>query len=52
MPRSLLAEVLSYVVEKRSDPILLAGEVVIGARLPEFVALQSIPDHGYQFRRR
>ncbi|MDP2620199.1 MAG: DUF1236 domain-containing protein [Hyphomicrobiales bacterium] len=43
------ARVESYVVNEPVEPVLLEGEVVLGARLPQVVALQPIPDYQYQY---
>lgn len=42
-------EVQTYVVENRVDPVYLDGEVVVGARVPQAVQLQPIPDYEYRY---
>jgi uncharacterized protein YraI len=42
-------EVRTYVVDHRSDPVYLNGEVVIGAGLPDNVELSEIPDYQYRY---
>ena len=39
----------TYVTSNPVDPVYLEGEVVIGAGIPETVALQPIPDYEYQY---
>jgi len=39
----------TYVVDNRVDPILLEGEVVVGATLPDVVTLHPIPDYEYHY---
>jgi uncharacterized protein YraI len=39
----------AYVTSNPVDPIFLEGEVVIGAGVPETVALQTIPDYEYGY---
>ena len=39
----------AYVTANPLDPIYLDGEVVIGAGVPDTVALQAIPDYQYQY---
>lgn len=41
--------VRAYVVENRYDPVLLEGEVVVGAQVPETVELRTIPDYEYRY---
>ena len=41
--------VRTYVVENRIDPVVLEGEVVVGATLPNVVTLQPVPDYQYQY---
>jgi uncharacterized protein YraI len=41
--------VVTYVRENEVEPVFLEGEVVVGARLPETVALHPIPDYEYQY---
>ena len=41
--------VTSYVSANPIEPVFLEGEVVIGAGVPETVALQVIPDYEYQY---
>jgi uncharacterized protein YraI len=41
--------VRTYVTEHRIDPVYLNGEVVVGAGVPETVALQPIPDYQYDY---
>ena len=43
------ANVQSYVMENRGDPVYLDGEVVIGVGVPEAVELRPIPDYEYQY---
>ncbi len=40
---------VAYVRENRVDPVYLDGEVVTGARVPQTVELQSIPDSEYGY---
>jgi uncharacterized protein YraI len=42
-------EVRTYVVDHRSDPVYLNGEVVVGAGLPDNVELTEIPDYQYRY---
>ncbi|RST84325.1 DUF1236 domain-containing protein [Aquibium carbonis] len=42
--------VRTYVVENRTDPIYLDGEVVVGAGLPDTVELREVPDYEYRYR--
>lgn len=39
----------AYVIENPAEPVYLNGEVVIGAGLPESVALQPVPDYEYEY---
>jgi uncharacterized protein YraI len=39
----------TYVTANPGDPVYLDGEVVIGAGVPDTVALQVIPDYQYQY---
>ena len=39
----------TYVTANPVDPIVLDGEVVVGAGLPRTVVLQAIPDYRYQY---
>jgi uncharacterized protein YraI len=41
--------VRSYVIEHPAQPAYLNGEVVVGAGLPEDVALQPVPDYDYEY---
>jgi uncharacterized protein YraI len=41
--------VRTYVVENEVEPVLLEGEVVVGASLPEPVTLYPVPDYEYQY---
>jgi uncharacterized protein YraI len=41
--------VRTYVVENRYDPILLEGEVVVGAILPDVVELRPVPEYQYHY---
>lgn len=41
--------VITHVRQQQVDPVLLEGEVVVGARLPEPVTLHPIPDYEYQY---
>lgn len=43
------SEVRTYVVDHRSDPVYLNGEVVVGAGLPDNVDLSEIPDYQYRY---
>lgn len=42
-------ETVTYVQSNPVDPIYLEGEVVIGAQVPETVAVQTIPDYEYSY---
>lgn len=41
--------VRTYVVERRADPVILEGEVVVGATLPETVTLHPVPEYQYHY---
>jgi uncharacterized protein YraI len=41
--------VRTYVTDNRYDPILLEGEVVVGAQLPDVVELRPVPDYEYHY---
>jgi uncharacterized protein YraI len=41
--------VRSYVADNRYDPVLLEGEVVVGATLPDVVELRPVPDYDYHY---
>jgi uncharacterized protein YraI len=41
--------VRTYVTTHQVEPVYLEGEVVVGAGLPETVALQPIPDYEYSY---
>jgi uncharacterized protein YraI len=41
--------VRTYVVENRVEPVLLRGEVVVGATLPDVVTLHPVPDYTYHY---
>jgi uncharacterized protein YraI len=41
--------VRTYVTDNRYDPVLLQGEVVVGAQLPAVVELRPIPDYEYHY---
>ena len=41
--------VRSYVVDNRYDPVLLEGEVVVGATLPDVVELRPVPEYQYHY---
>lgn len=41
--------VRSYVIENRREPVLLRGEVVVGAMLPGEVQLYEVPDYRYHY---
>jgi len=42
-------EVVTYVQQHQVDPVYLEGEVVVGAQLPETVAVREIPDYEYRY---
>ena len=42
-------EVRTYVRSNPMDPVYLEGEVVVGARLPETVAVREVPSYEYQY---
>jgi hypothetical protein len=39
----------SYVTTNPGEPVSLQGEVVVGAGLPQSVALNPVPDYRYQY---
>lgn len=39
----------TYVTANPLDPVYLEGEVVVGARVPDTVTVQPIPDYEYQY---
>jgi uncharacterized protein YraI len=41
--------VRTYVVENRVEPVIVGGEVVVGATLPEPVVLHPVPDYEYTY---
>lgn len=41
--------VRTYVTTERAEPVYLDGEVVVGATLPESVAMREIPDYEYRY---
>jgi uncharacterized protein YraI len=41
--------VVAYITEQQAQPVLLQGEVVIGAIVPAEVTLQAIPDYQYAY---
>jgi uncharacterized protein YraI len=41
--------VRTYVTDNRYDPILLEGEIVVGATLPDVVELRPVPDYEYHY---
>ena len=43
------ATVKTYVMQNRIEPVYLDGEVVIGAGVPDTVALHAVPDQDYQY---
>jgi len=43
------APVRTYVVDHRTDPVYLNGEVVTGAGVPDTVQLQQVPDYSYDY---
>lgn len=43
------ATVRTYVIQHPAQPVYLNGEVVVGASLPEDVALQPVPDTEYEY---
>ena len=43
------SQVRSYVVENPAPPVYLTGEVVIGAGVPQSVALNPVPDYDYDY---
>ena len=42
--------VRTYVVQNRTDPVYLEGEVVVGAGIPDTVELREVPDYEYRYR--
>jgi uncharacterized protein YraI len=42
-------EVRTYIEQNPAEPVYLEGEVVVGASLPETVAVQEIPDYEYRY---
>ena len=43
------AAIGTYVTSNPIDPVYLDGEVVVGAGVPETVALRPVPDYRYQY---
>jgi uncharacterized protein YraI len=43
------ADVVAYVVAQQPQPVLLQGEVVVGAIVPQAVALQPVPNQPYTY---
>ena len=41
--------VVSYIRQNEIEPVYLEGEVVVGAQLPETVAVREIPDYEYRY---
>jgi uncharacterized protein YraI len=41
--------VRTYVTDNRYDPVLLEGEVVVGATLPDVVELRPVPEYQYHY---
>jgi uncharacterized protein YraI len=41
--------VRTYVVDREAEPVLLEGEIVVGAGVPDAVVLHPVPDYDYQF---
>jgi uncharacterized protein YraI len=41
--------VTTYVTTNPVDPVYLEGEVVVGAGLPDTIALRPVPDYRYQY---
>ena len=39
----------TYVADNPMDPVYLEGEVVVGAQVPQEVAVQTIPDYEYEY---
>jgi uncharacterized protein YraI len=39
----------TYVTSNRVDPVLLEGEVVVGATLPDVVTLHPVPEYQYHY---
>ncbi|MEJ8571431.1 DUF1236 domain-containing protein [Microbaculum marinum] len=42
-------QVRTYVTQNRVDPVYLDGEVVVGAQVPQDVALYQVPDYQYEY---
>jgi uncharacterized protein YraI len=42
-------QVVTYVRQQQPQPVLLQGEVVIGAIVPDVVTLQPVPDYQYSY---
>lgn len=42
-------QVITYVRSNQAQPVYLDGEVVVGASLPETVALSEVPDYEYRY---
>jgi uncharacterized protein YraI len=42
-------KVLTYVAQQQVAPVIVTGEIVVGAVLPEAVPLYAIPESPYQF---
>jgi len=43
------AQVQTYIVQGPAEPVLLEGEIVVGARLPQVVAVHPIPGYEYHY---
>jgi uncharacterized protein YcfJ len=41
--------VRTYIQSHRTEPVYLDGEVVVGAGLPDTVALHEVPDYNYRY---
>jgi hypothetical protein len=41
--------VQNYVIENTREPVLLDGEVVVGAAVPDDVELYEVPDYEYRY---
>ncbi|WP_370853058.1 DUF1236 domain-containing protein [Pararhizobium haloflavum] len=41
--------VTTYVQSNQVEPVYLEGEVVVGAQVPETVALTEVPDYDYRY---
>jgi uncharacterized protein YraI len=48
-PITVPDRVRTFVVEREVEPVLLEGELVVGATLPEPVVLHPVPDFDYHF---